>query len=89
MSRDLKSAITYYSKLIDLKVKFYGEHHETLANPLKNLGNVFQLDNQLPEAQIAYQTCEGVLQHNLQNDRNDKEYKVKAWLKVLKEAVYY
>jgi len=50
MSRDLDSAIEYYSKLIDLKVKFYGENHETLANPLKNLGNVFQLDSKFEEA---------------------------------------
>lgn len=40
IGRDLPAAENYYTKLIDIKVKFYGEKHETIANPMKNLGNV-------------------------------------------------
>jgi hypothetical protein len=37
----MDKAIDYYSKLVELKIRFYGENHETVAAPLKNLASCF------------------------------------------------
>lgn len=89
IGRDLSAAENYYTKLIDIKVKFYGENHETIANPMKNLGNVLQLAQKYDEAKVIYENCETILRHNLEHERENKQYRVKIWLQTLKDVVYY
>lgn len=61
ITRNLDKAIDYYSRLVDLKVRFYGENHETVANPMKNLANCFQLDQKHDDALLFYEKAEEVL----------------------------
>jgi hypothetical protein len=72
---------------VDLKVRFYGESHETLITPLKNLASVMQLEQKYEEALIFYENAQQLLDQHIEKGKPD--YKVKSWKKTLKDILYF